>query len=143
MRRTALAVVPTLLCCAAFVAQAQAPPAVATSPPQTVTGDRDTPLRSVAGSGNSGISNAVLRDQPDVRALRVVVDAGGTRAVHAHTDVKFHLFIPITGTMQVNLEGAPGVSVSPWHPYYMKAGTRHGFQNPGSSPVEIMEIFVK
>ncbi len=89
------------------------------------------------------MSNAVLRDQPEVRALRVVVDPGGTRVMHAHTDVKFHLFVPITGVMTLDLEGAPAVEVQPWHPYYMTAGTRHGFRNRGSSPVDIMEVFIK
>jgi mannose-6-phosphate isomerase-like protein (cupin superfamily) len=108
-----------------------------------VTGDRTSPLRPLAGEGNVGISNAVLRDQPDVRALRVVVDPGGVRAVHAHADVRFHLFVPITGPMSLDLEGASPIVVQPWHPYYMAAGTRHGFRNPGTSPVEIMEIFVR
>src|SRR5918992_878082 len=94
-----------------------------------VTGDRSTPLRPVAGGGNVGISNAVLRDQPEVRALRVVVEPGGTRLMHAHNDVKFHLFVPITGAMTLNLEGAQSQNVAPWHPYYMKAGTQHGFHN--------------
>ena len=106
-------------------------------------GDRSTPLRPVTGAGNVGISNAVLRDQPEVRALRVVVEPGGTRVMHSHDDVKFHLFVPITGAMTLNLEGAPSVVVAPWQPYYMKAGTRHGFQNSGSSSVEIMEVFVR
>lgn len=108
-----------------------------------VTGDRSTPLRPVTGDGNVGISNAVLRDQGEVRALRVVVEPGGTRAMHAHDDVKFHLFVPITGTMTLSLEGGTPVVVPAWQPYYMKAGTRHGFQNNGSSAVEIMEVFVK
>ena len=108
-----------------------------------VTGDRSTPLRPVAGAGNVGVSNAVLRDQPEVRALRVMVEAGGVRVVHSHDDVKFHLFVPISGPMTLNLDGAAPVVVPPWQPYYMKAGTRHGFQNGGSSSVEIMEIFVR
>ena len=78
-----------------------------------------------------------------MRALRVVVEPGGTRVMHSHDDVKFHLFVPITGAMTLNLEGAPSVVVPAWQPYYMKTGTRHGFQNTGSSAVEIMEIFVK
>ena len=81
-----------------------------------VTGDRSTPLRAVAGGGNVGVSNAVLRDQPEVRALRVVVAAGGTRVMHAHNDVKFHLFVPITGTMTLDLEGGQSVGVPPWQP---------------------------
>ncbi|MSR21022.1 MAG: cupin domain-containing protein [Gemmatimonadetes bacterium] len=108
-----------------------------------VTGDRSTPLRPVAGEGNVGISNATLRDQPEVRALRVMVDPGGTRAVHAHADVKFHLFVPISGAMTLDLDGAGSVEVQPWHPYYMPGGTQHGFRNRNSDAVEIMEIFIR
>ena len=43
---------------------------VAQTPP--VIGDRSSPLRPLGGE-NVGISNAVLRDQPEVRALRLVV----------------------------------------------------------------------
>ncbi|HKE82273.1 MAG TPA: cupin domain-containing protein [Vicinamibacterales bacterium] len=106
-------------------------------------GDRTTPLRALNGAGNVGISNAVLRDQQDIRVIRVVVEPGGKRAMHAHTDVKFHMFVPITAAMVVDLDGGQTVDVPAWQPYYMKAGTQHGFHNPGSSPVEIMEVFVK
>lgn len=138
--RGALVVGLMLMCCAALVAQT---PVVTGAQPSLVTGDHDTPLRAVNGAGNVGVSNAVLRSQPEVRALRVVVEPGGKRVMHAHSDVKFHLFIPISGSMQLDLEGAPSVAVAPWHPYYMSAGTRHGFHNAGSSQVEIMEVFVR
>jgi len=106
-------------------------------------GDRTTPLRALNGAGNVGISNAVLRDQQDIRVIRVVVEPGAKRAMHAHTDVKFHMFVPISAAMVVDLDGGQTVDVPAWQPYYMKAGTQHGFHNTGSSPVEIMEIFVK
>jgi len=106
-------------------------------------GDRTTPLRPLASEGNVGVSNAVLRDQAEVRAIRVMVDAGGKRAMHSHTDVKFHLFVPISGPMAIDLDGGQSVNVPAWQPYYMKAGTQHGFHNSGTAPVEIMEIFVK
>ncbi len=61
-----LAVLLTLLCCAGLMAQTP-----------VVTGNHDTPLRPVTGAGNVGISNAVLRNQQEVRALRVVVGPGG------------------------------------------------------------------
>jgi quercetin dioxygenase-like cupin family protein len=125
-------------CCVALVAQARP-----RSQSAVVTGNHDTPVRKVAGAGNIGVSNAVLRDQPEVRALRVVVEPGGTRVIHAHNDVKFHLFVPISGPMQLDLEGAASVAVAPWHPYFMTAGTRHGFRNVGNSAVEIMEVFVR
>jgi mannose-6-phosphate isomerase-like protein (cupin superfamily) len=106
-------------------------------------GDRTTPLRALTGAGNAGISNAIMRDQQDIRVIRVVVEPGGKRAMHTHTDVKFHLFVPITGPMVVDLDGGQTADVPAWQPYYMKAGTQHGFHNTGSSAVEIMEIFVK
>ncbi len=107
-----------------------------------VIGDRSSPLRSLGGEGNVGISNAVLRDQPEVRALRVVVEPGGTRVIHAHAAVQFHLFVPISGPMEVNLDGGQSVEVRPWHPYFLQGGTRHGFHNSGSTAVEVMEIFI-
>lgn len=109
----------------------------------STVGDRSTPLRALTGAGNTGISNAVLRDQQDIRVIRVVVEPGGTRAMHAHNDVKFHLFVPISGAMKLDLDGGQAVDVPAWQPYYMKAGTQHGFHNAGAGPVEIMEIFVK
>jgi quercetin dioxygenase-like cupin family protein len=113
------------------------------APTAPALGDRTTPLRALSGEGNVAISNAVLRDQSDIRVIRVVVEAGGTRAMHAHNDVKFHLFVPISGAMVVDLDGGQTANVPAWQPYYMKAGTQHGFHNTGSSAVEIMEIFVK
>ena len=92
---------------------------------------------------NVGISNAVLRDQPEVRVLRVVVEPGGTRVIHAHTAVQFHLFVPISGPMDVRLDGGRSVQVRPWHPYFLREGTRHRFHNSSSTAVEVMEIFVR
>ena len=113
---------------------------MAQTPP--VTGDHSSPLRPLGGD-NVGISNAVLRDQPEVRALRVVVEPGGTRVLHAHTGVQFHLFVPISGPMEFNLDGGRSVQVQPWHPYFLQEGTRHGFHNNNSTAVEIMEIFIR
>jgi mannose-6-phosphate isomerase-like protein (cupin superfamily) len=115
---------------------------VPTAQTEVVTGDYSSSLRPLAGD-NVGISNAVLRDQPEVRILRVVVEAGGTRVIHAHDNVDFHLFVPISGPMTFDREGAESVEVPPWQPVYMDAGTRHGFRNTGSSAVDIMEIFIQ
>jgi quercetin dioxygenase-like cupin family protein len=113
------------------------------APTAPTLGDRTTPLRALTGEGNVAISNAVLRDQSDIRVIRVVVEAGGKRAMHAHNDVKFHLFVPVSGPMVLDLDGGQTANVPAWQPYYMKAGTQHGFHNTGSAAVEIMEIFVK
>jgi quercetin dioxygenase-like cupin family protein len=113
---------------------------VAQTPPET--GDRSTPLNPLGGEGNVGISNAVLRGQPEVRVLRVVVEPGGTRAMHEHANVDFHLFVPISGVMRLELEGDRSVDVQPMHPYFLDGGTQHGFHNDGDTAVEIMEVFV-
>jgi mannose-6-phosphate isomerase-like protein (cupin superfamily) len=118
------------------------PVALAAQDTPPVLGDRTSELRTLGGDGNVGISNAVLRDQPEVRALRVVVDADGVRAMHAHSDVRFHLFVPISAPMELRLESGT-VEVQPWHPYYLAGGTPHGFHNPGDEPVEVMEIFIR
>jgi quercetin dioxygenase-like cupin family protein len=136
MRRLVLVLFIAAISLAVVAAQTAAP----TTP---TLGDRTTPLRALNGEGNVAISNAVLRDQSDIRVIRVVVEAGGKRAMHAHNDVKFHLFVPISGPMVVDLDGGQTANVPAWQPYYMKAGTQHGFHNTGSSAVEIMEIFVK
>ena len=112
---------------------------VAQTPP--VTGDHNSPLRPLGGD-NVGISNAVLRSQPEVRALRVVVEPGGTRVMHEHAAVQFHLFVPISGPMELALDGGQSVEVQPWHPYYLEGGTQHGFHNGTPTAVEIMEIFI-
>lgn len=131
MRRCAVSVLGLAMLSVALVAQ---------TPP--VMGDRSSPLRPLGGD-NVGISNAVLRDQPEVRALRLVVEPGGTRVLHAHGDVQCHLFVPISGPMELNLDGGQSVDVQPWHPYFLQEGTRHGFHNGSSPAVEVMEIFVR
>ena len=108
-----------------------------------VVGDHSTPLRALGGEGNVGISNAVMRDQPEVRVLRVVVEPNGVRAMHTHDDVNFHMFTPISGPMELILGTGNTLTVQPWHPYYMDAGTEHGFRNNGATAVEILEIFVR
>ena len=43
---------------------------------ETVTGDRSTPLRALGGEGNVDISNATMRNQDEIRVLRVVLEPG-------------------------------------------------------------------
>lgn len=130
MHKYALAGVGFVMLWAALAAQ---------TPP--IIGDRTTPL-AVSGGDNVGVSRAVLREQPEVRVLRVVVQPNGTRVMHSHDTLKFHLFIPISGPMELNLDGGRSVDLQPWAPYYLKGGEKHGFHNNTAEPVEIMEVFV-
>ena len=63
--------------------------------------------------------------------------------MHAHNDVAYHLFTPISGSMTLLLDEGETVEVRPWHPYFLEGGTTHGFRNDGTRRVEIMEVFVR
>ena len=110
---------------------------------QTPAGAGDIKLNPIAASSGHGVSNAALLDQPDVRILRVDVEPGGVRNVHTHDDVRFHLFIPVSGTFDVEVEPDKPVQRAAWQAQSIKGGTRHGFKNTGTTTGTIVEVFVK
>ena len=84
-----------------------------------------------------------LWELPDVRAARVEMKPGANRAIHQHDDVKFHLFIPLTGKLQITIGSDKPVAAPVGQAFYIKGGTPHGFRNLGTTPGSAMEIFVK
>jgi len=90
-----------------------------------------------------GYAPVRLWERPDVRATRVEIKPYATRAVHQHDDVKFHLFIPLSGTLQLTIGSDKPVDAPVGQAFYIKGGTPHGFRNLGSTPGMVMEIFVK
>jgi quercetin dioxygenase-like cupin family protein len=116
---------------------------IASAVAQSPSGTGDIKLNPIAATSGHGVSNAALLDQPEVRILRVDVEPGGVRNVHTHDDVRFHLFIPVTGTFEVEVEPDKPVQLSAWQPRSIKGGTRHGFKNVGSAKGTIVEVFVK
>jgi mannose-6-phosphate isomerase-like protein (cupin superfamily) len=119
-------------------AQIQATPAAEA---KVITGDKTSPLSPVKDS--PGVNNAVLRDQPDVRVLRIVMEPGSTRVMHSHDDVKFNLVVPISGPLTLRFKDGPPVIVPAWGAYYLKGGVVHDFYNPGKSQLEILEMFAR
>jgi mannose-6-phosphate isomerase-like protein (cupin superfamily) len=89
-----------------------------------------------------GYAPTRLWERPDVRATRVDLKPMATRAVHQHDDVKFHLFIPLAGTLQLTVGSDKPVDAPVGQAFYIKGGTPHGFRNLGSTPGMAMEIFV-
>jgi quercetin dioxygenase-like cupin family protein len=63
--------------------------------------------------------------------------------VHVHNDVRYHLFIPVSGQLELTIGSAKPVDAVPGQAYYMEKGTPHGFRNVGSTPAMVMEVFVK
>ena len=81
-------------------------------------------------------------DRAELRAGSLKIKPGGTRRVHQHDDVKFHLFIPLTGAVQLNM-GAETISAVQRQVYFINKGTPHGFKNATQSTATAVEVFVK
>jgi len=82
-------------------------------------------------------------DRPEVRVLHVDVAPYAVRSVHTHDDVKFHLFIPVSGNLELTIGSAKPVEAPPGQVFFMEKGTPHGFRNTGATPAVVMEVFVK
>jgi quercetin dioxygenase-like cupin family protein len=94
-------------------------------------------------NANAGVSPTNVMDQADVRVARVEIQPGAVRSVHTHDDVRFHLFIPVSGKLEISIGSAQPVEAAPGQAFYMKKGTPHGFKNTGSSVATVMEVFIK
>jgi quercetin dioxygenase-like cupin family protein len=92
---------------------------------------------------NPGVKPTRLMDRSDVRVTRVELQAGAIRSVHVHNDVRYHLFIPVSGQLELTIGSAKPIDAAPGQAYYMEKGTPHGFRNVGSTPAMVMEVFVK
>jgi quercetin dioxygenase-like cupin family protein len=100
-------------------------------------------MNPVAATSGTGVSNATLLDRPEVRVLRVDVEPGGVRNIHTHDDTLFHLFIPISGSPQFQIEPDKPSDLGPWQAQFIKGGARHGFRNPSTTTATVVEVFVK
>jgi quercetin dioxygenase-like cupin family protein len=104
-------------------------------------------LSSFVGvSGQSpefGITPVRLMDRPEIRISRVIVEPGAVRSVHSHDDVRFHIWLALTGNLEVTVGQAKPVLATEGQAIFMQKGTPHGFRNVGTTPATVMEILVK
>ena len=101
------------------------------------------PAGAQTAGPNPGVTPVRQIDRAEVRVTRVELQPGAVRSVHQHDDVRFHLFIPISGKIELTMGSAKPVEATPGQAYFMQRGTPHGFRNIGSSPAAVMEVFVK
>ena len=90
-----------------------------------------------------GVNPVRQIDRAEVRVTHVELQPGAVRSVHTHDDVRFHLFIPIQGRLELTIGSAKPVEALPGQAFFMERGTPHGFRNAGSTPAAVMEVFVK
>jgi len=98
-------------------------------------------LKPTSEASGRGISNVALLNESGARVLRVDVAANGVRNVHTHDNVDFHLFVPVSGTVRLEVDGKQ-MELGPWQARYIKGGAKHGFANTGSTTATVMEVFV-
>ena len=110
---------------------------------QTPAQGKDADKAKEAARAAQGYAPVTLWDRSDVRAIRVELKPMANRAIHQHDDVKFHLFIPVTGKLQITIGSDKPVDAPAGQAFYIKGGTPHGFRNLGSTPGTAIEIFVK
>jgi len=96
-----------------------------------------------ANNANEGVNPVRLIDRSEVRVSRVEVAPGAVRSVHTHDDVRFHLWIPISGKLEITIGSAKPVEAASGQAFFMEKGTPHGFKNIGTTPAAVLEIFVK
>jgi quercetin dioxygenase-like cupin family protein len=94
-------------------------------------------------SPDPGVTPVRLMNRPEVRVTRVELQPGAVRSVHQHDDVRFHLFIPITGKLELTIGSGKPVEALPGQAFFMEKSTPHGFRNVGTTPAAVMEVFVK
>ena len=98
---------------------------------------------AAANNANPGVNPVRLMDRPEVRVTRVEIQPGAVRSVHTHDDVRFHLWVPISGKLELTIGSAKPVEAASGQAFFLQKGTPHGFKNVGSTPAAVMEIFVK
>ena len=96
-----------------------------------------------AKNANVGVNPIRMLDRREVRISRVEIQPGAVRTLHTHDDVRFHLWIPISGNLELTIGSAEPVAVVSGQAFFFEKGTPHGFKNVGTTPAAVIEVFVK
>lgn len=149
MTRKALGLAIAMCALAAVLAGAAfaQPPAAA---PQAPAGQ--APGAAGRGSTNQGVGSQgdpdpgvhfiTIVDNPQVRVLQVTLQPGAVRRPHAHNDVPFNMLVPVTGSLELTVEGQTITTVL-GQAYYIVKGQTHDLTNKTAAPVQIVELFIK
>ena len=95
------------------------------------------------GEADPGVRPFRLIDRDEIRVSRVELQPGAVRRVHAHDDVEYHVWAPVSGTLEITIGQDAPKPATAGQAFFMKKGTSHGFRNSGSTPAAVFEIFVK
>ena len=94
------------------------------------------------GDPDPGVHFVVIIDNPQVRVLQVTLQPAAVRRPHVHNDVTFHMLVPVTGALELTVDGQI-INAVQGQAYYMVKGQQHGFTNKTAAPVQVVELFIK
>jgi mannose-6-phosphate isomerase-like protein (cupin superfamily) len=63
--------------------------------------------------------------------------------MHQHADATYHVFVLLTGHLNLTVEGESTVDVTPGQVLSLKGGVMHTFKNTGNVTATIVEVFGK
>jgi quercetin dioxygenase-like cupin family protein len=82
-------------------------------------------------------------DHLKFRVARVEIQPGAVRSVHTHDDVRYHLWVPVSGKLEITIGSSKPAAPASGQAFFIEKGAPHGFQNVGDTPAAALEIFVK
>ena len=102
-----------------------------------------TPATPAPAEADPGVRPTRLIDRAEIRVSRVELGPNAVRAVHAHDDVEYHVWVPLEGRLEITIESGSPTVAEAGQAFFMTRGTMHGFRNLEATPAAVMEIFVK
>ena len=94
--------------------------------------------------GDSGISSMwALPDDSAFSVARDYAEPGATRRMHNHPEFSYHVFILLSGTLRLTVEGEEPKEVHAGEVLRIKAAANHTFTNIGTVVATIVEVFGK
>lgn len=94
--------------------------------------------------GDPGISASWnLLDDSAYSVARDYAEPGATRRMHNHPEFSYHLFVLLSGTLRVTIEGKEPKEVHAGEVLQIPAGANHTFTNTGTVTATIVEVFGK
>ena len=91
-----------------------------------------------------GVNRAALIINPGkgVDVLRLELEPGKARTLHQHDDVRYHLFLSLSGSIEVTM-GDKKVATTPGQALMIEKSVPHSYRNTGTTPAACYEVFIR
>src|SRR3954466_9453677 len=87
-----------------------------------ITRARAQPAAQTAGEADPGVRPVRLIDRDEIRVSRVELQPGAVRRAHAHDDVEYHVWAPVSGSLEITVGNDPPKAAAPGQAFFMKKG---------------------